>query len=48
MLCRYASILQRKLFPTWPGAELDGGLFTMSDLLLASKLADIKAVNGQR
>jgi NitT/TauT family transport system substrate-binding protein len=30
--------------PDLAGAELDGGLFTMSDLLLASKLADIKAV----
>ena len=39
---RYDSSTQA--LPDLAGAKLDGGLFTMSDLLLASNLADIKAV----
>ena len=39
---RYDSSTQA--LPDLAGAKLDGGLFTMSDFLLASNLADIKAV----
>ena len=39
---RYDSSTQG--LPDLAGAKLDGGIFTMSDLLLASNLADIKAV----
>ena len=39
---RYDSSTQA--LPDLAGANLDGGLFTMSDLLLGSNLADIKAV----
>ncbi len=39
---RYETVSQA--IPDLAGAKLDGGLFTMSDTLLASNLADLKAV----